>query len=119
MGNKHVNLIKAIKTLVNARQGNDKDEDTYVKRMLSYTESLDLAGGGHVLISPNLINKADAEATAQEENAEFEKLMAVLILLNADSAKYSALNTELKNASHHGLNYYPTMTSRAYELLMR
>mmetsp|Transcript_22006 Transcript_22006/g.28311 ORF Transcript_22006/g.28311 Transcript_22006/m.28311 type:complete len:84 (+) Transcript_22006:569-820(+) len=77
------------------RQGADESDDGYLKRMKANAESLKLAGGRHVMISPNLIIKAGTQATTQEENVELDKFFAALLLSKADPRRYAELNKEL------------------------
>ena len=63
LGNKHVNHIKALRQVVNLKQGSEEDNDSYLKRFCTSVDALKLAGGGHVLTSPDLISKAGTVAT--------------------------------------------------------
>jgi len=119
LGNRHITLIKTLRTLINMRQGADEIDDGYLKRMKANAESLKLAGGRHVMISSNLITKAGTKATTQEENVELDKFLAALFLSNADPRRYAELNKELLHSAQLGNDQYPTMSSAAYELMCR
>ncbi len=92
LGNRHITLIKTLRTLINIHQGDDESDDGYLKRMKANAESLKLAGGRNVMISPNSITKDWTEATTQEENVELDNFLAVLLLSNADPRRYAELN---------------------------
>ena len=119
LGNAHLNLIKALKTMVNMKQGPDESDDNYLKRMNASYDSLVLAGGGHIVESPTLMTVAGSSATAKEKAAEKEKFLAVLLLVNADPSRYSHLNKELVHSSQLGNDNYPKTSSATYELLRR
>ena len=119
MGNKHVNLIKAMKLLLNMRQGQEENEDIYLKRMKANTESLKLAGGKHILTSPDLMTIAGTTATDQETNVEIDKFMGILLLLNSDTQRYSDLQVELAQDAQLGNDNYPQTTASTYELMCR
>ena len=66
LGNKHVNLIKALKAMLELQQGETEGNDNYVRRLKASVEAPNLTGGGHVMISPDLIVKASDPATDEE-----------------------------------------------------
>jgi hypothetical protein len=119
MGNKHVNYIKALRATLNLRQGNDESDEKYLKRMNASVEVLKLAGGGHVLASPDLIDMSGLTPTKQEESIESEKFLGALLLLNANPSRYASLNKELVHSAQLGIDNYPKSSSSTYELLCR
>ena len=119
LGNKHVNLIKALKAMLDLQQGETEGNDNYVRRLKASVEALNLAGGGHIMISPDLIVKATDPATDEEKAKEREKFMAALVIMNSDKKRFDPLKQELINASYVGRNDYPTSTSTAHDLLAR
>jgi hypothetical protein len=80
-------------------------------------ESLKLAGGCHVMASPDLIEMSGLSPTKQEEGIESEKFLGVLLLLNADPSYYASLNKELVHSTQLGIDNYPKTLSSTYELL--
>ena len=119
LGNKHVNYIKALKALLNIKQHNDENDEVYYKRMKANIDSLKLAGGKHVLCSPDLVEKTGTTATAQEEDYEADQFFGILLLTNSDAQRYGILNKELLHAAQFGNNDYPNTSSGAYELMCR
>ena len=119
MGNKYVNLIKAIKLLINMRQGQEESDDVYLKRMKANAESLKLAGGKHIFVSPELITSAGSTVTAKETSTEIDKFLGFLLLLNADQQRYGDLQKELAQDAQLGNDNYPQTTASTYELLCR
>ena len=119
LGNPCLNLIRAMKSLVNMKQGQDESDDDHVKRMNANYEALKLAGGEHVAKSPELMTKAGTTVTKKEEEAEKEKFLAVLLLINSDPNRHSALNKELVHSSQLGNDDYPKTSSATFELMRR
>mmetsp|Transcript_11464 Transcript_11464/g.16625 ORF Transcript_11464/g.16625 Transcript_11464/m.16625 type:complete len:104 (+) Transcript_11464:182-493(+) len=70
MGNRHVNYIKSLRMTLNMKQGSEESNESYLKRLNASVESLKLAGGAHVLTSPDLITTVGTNATKQEEQIE-------------------------------------------------
>ena len=49
--------------MLELQQGETEGNDNYVRRLKASVEALNLAWGGHVMISPDLIVKASDPAT--------------------------------------------------------
>jgi hypothetical protein len=101
------------------RQGQNKSDDSLLKRAKSMVETLYLAGGEHIFYSPQLSNaKYPHNPSDKERKAELNKFCAIHLLTAADPHQYKELNEELINASYVGCDEYPTTPSGAYELLV-
>ena len=119
LGNPHLNLIRAMKSLVNMKQGQDESDDDCAKRMNANYEALKLAGCENVAKSPELLTKSGTTATKKEEEVEKENFLAVLLLVNSDPNWCSALNKELAHSSQLGNDNYPKTSSATFELMHR
>jgi hypothetical protein len=120
MGNPRVIYFNALKAFVNMRQGGNEGDESYLRRCKAAVETLILAGGRHVLSSPQIIDCVDAKNPSKEEvRREEEKFSAIHVLQTSDPVRYNDLNEELKNASYVGRDDYPTTISSAYELMIR
>ena len=62
-----MNLHKALKAVLKLQQGETEGNDNYVRKPKASVEVLDLAGGGHIMIYPHLIVKANDSATYEEK----------------------------------------------------
>jgi hypothetical protein len=120
LGNKHVTYLSALKSFVNMRQGQNESNDSLLKCAKSMVETLSLAGGDHVLYSPQFSDaRSPNYLTEDERKLEIDKFCAVHLLAAADPHRYKDLNEELLNASYVGRDEYPTTPSSAYELLVQ
>ena len=94
--NKHCTLIQALTSFCLTRQGQMESNDSYRKRIDSATLTLSLARGEHILYSPLLIDVVDKnKPTESELTAEENKLKAMLMILNADPARFTNLKESL------------------------
>ena len=64
--NKRAVLHDQLLTFLTMRQGATESNDDYVKRFTSNLQVLELAGGGHILCSPTIMEKAGTTATDDE-----------------------------------------------------
>ena len=118
--NKHLTLLNAIKSFVNMKQGQQESDDSFLKRTKAMVETLKLAGGGHILYSPQLSTALSPHSPSEDEKREeVDRMCAVHLLQAADPHRYRSLNEELLHASYVGRNEYPTTPANAYELLVR
>ena len=120
LGNKRVTYFNALKAFVNMHQANNESDDSVLKRAKSAVETLVLAGGRHVLCSPDIMDTIVLNnPTDQEISIEEEKFRAIHLLQIADSNRYSSLNEDLQNGSFLGRDEYPETTSGTFELMVR
>ena len=68
--NLRVSLYDVVFNYILLKQQSHKSNDGYLTRFKSMVQTLKIAGGEHVLISPVLLRKSIANATAAELNAE-------------------------------------------------
>jgi hypothetical protein len=120
LGNKRVTYFNALKAFVNMHQGNNESDDSVLKRAKSAVETLVLAGGRHVLCSPDIMDTVVLNnPTDQEISIEEERFRAIHLLQIADPQRYSSLNEDLQHGSYLGRDEYPETTSGAFELMVR
>ena len=60
-------IFNALKAFVNMRQGNNESDDSLLKRAKSAVETLVLAGGRHVLCSPDIMDSAVLHIPTDQE----------------------------------------------------
>ena len=78
-----------------------------------------LAGGGHILCSPQILGKCMTSCTTMEIDAENEIFKAMCFILRADENRYGNLLEELRKGVYRGRDKYPNTVSDSYELLLR
>ena len=78
-----------------------------------------LAGGGHILCSPQILGKEMVSCTPMEINTEKERLKAMYFILRAYEIRYGDLLEELRKGLYRDWDEYPTTVPDAYELLLR
>ena len=82
--NLRVSLHTAIMNFMSLRQYSDESNDTYLTRFKSVVETLKLAGGEHILVSPKIMGKELSAASSSEVEDEKQRLMAVYFILRCD-----------------------------------
>lgn len=117
--NLRVSLHDVMFNFILLKQQQHETNDTYLTRFMSMIETLKIAGGEHVLVSPILLEKTIANASAAEIRAEKEKFMAVCFLLRSDETRYKTLLDDLKRSSNLGRDEYPATLTEAFDLLVR
>ena len=78
-----------------------------------------LAGGRHILCSPQILGKDIIFCTPMKKNAEKERFKAMCFILRADKIGYGGILEELRKGLYRGRNEYPITMSDAYELLLQ
>ena len=61
-----------------------ESDDDYLNKFNSRLENIFLAGGGHILCSPQILGKYMASCTTVEIDAEKERFKAMCFILRAD-----------------------------------
>ena len=100
------------------RQGQSESDDDYLNKFNSILENMILAGGGHILCSPQIIGKDMVSCTPIEINTEKERFKAMCFILRADKIRYGDLLEELRKGVYIGRDKYTTTVPDAYELLI-
>ena len=77
-----------------------------------------LAGGGHILCSPQILGKDMASCTTVDIDAEKERFKAMCFILWEDETRYGDLLEKLKKGVYRGRNKYPNTMYDPYELLL-
>ena len=104
--NLRVSLHTAMLNYMLMKQYPNETNDTYLTRFRLMTETLKLAGGGHILVSETLLEKKIEDATPSEIDAEKEKFMAVCFILRSDTDRYGKLLDDLKSSANRGRDEY-------------
>ena len=84
------------------RQGQLESDDDYLNKFNSRLENMILAGGGHIMCSPQILGKDMASCTTVEIDAEKEIFKAVCFILRADENRYGDLLEELRKGVYRG-----------------
>ena len=82
-------------------------------------ETLNIAGGEHILVSQMMLKKEISAATKGDISAEKERFMAVCYILKSDDGRYKKLNDDLKSSANRGRDEYPETLTDAFNLLVR
>ena len=116
--NKHYTFVLALSNFCSLQQGPTESNDSFRKRVDSAALTLGLAGGSHVLCSPDLIVTEDeSNVTAKEIEIEVEKVKAMVMLLKSDPARYGTLHEDLCQSVYRGRDEFPTTVTSVYDLL--
>jgi len=78
------------------RQFSTENYSDYLTRFDARYKNLELASGGHIFCSLQIIGKKMHEVGKDEIEEESERFCAMCFLLCADDARYSELQDELK-----------------------
>jgi len=65
-------------------------------RFNAHLKNMEMAGGEHIMCSPQLLNKPLVEATSEKIEAERRRFKSMCFILCADETRYAKLNDELK-----------------------
>ena len=117
--NPAVKLHEEMLIFMTSRQGQSESDDDYLNKFNSRLENMILAGGGHILCSPQILGKDMVSCTPMEINTEKERLKAMYFISRANKIRYGDLLEELRKGVYRGWDEYPTTVPDAYELLLR
>ena len=117
--NLRVSLHDVMFNFILLKQQQHEANDAYLTRFKSMIETLKIAGGEHVLVSPVLLGQAIEYASKAELNEEKEKFMAVCFMLRSDESRYKTLLEGLKRSANLGRDEYPATLTEAFDLLVR
>ena len=117
--NLRVSLHSVLMNFIVMRQYSDESNDAYLTRFKSIVETLKIAGGEHVLVSPKLMGKTIDMASPSEINAEKEHFLAICFIVRSDEGRYKKLLDDLKSSANRGRDEYPNTLTAAFDLLVR
>ena len=78
-----------------------------------------LAGGRHILCSPQILRKDMVSCTPMEIKTEEERFKAICVNLRTDEIRYCDILEEIKKGVYIGRDKHPTTVPNAYELLLQ
>jgi len=104
---------------LNNKQQQKEENDTHLKCFKSNVETLKIAGGNHMLVSPEMTGKTLTVANTKEVTEELEHFKAMCFILRADDSHYKKLLDDLKNSAYRGRDEYPKTLIAAYDFLVR
>ena len=117
--NLRVSLHDVIINFMLLKQFSNETNEAYHTRFKSMVETLKIAGGEHILISPEMLGKKLGEATSDELREEKEKFMAICFIVRSDAERYKVLLQDLKRSANLGRDEYPKTLTEAFDLLVR
>ena len=89
--NKALTLHGQIIIFLNTNQGQTESDDDYLSRFDSRIENMNLAGGTHVLCTPQIIGKYLSQCNTAEINANKERFKEMSFVLRAYESRYEYL----------------------------
>ena len=114
-----LSLHTALLSFLLLKQYGNESNDAYLTRFKSSCETLILAGGAHIFVSEQMMNKKIADATTKELVEEKEKMKAIFFILRSDESRYKDLLKDLKSSAYRGRDEYPTTLTNGFDLLVR
>ena len=117
--NLRVSLYDVITKFVFLKQFVTETNDAYHTRFKSMIETLKIAGGEHILISPVMLGSELSAASSTQLSTEKEKCMAICFILKSDKERYKDLLQDLKRSANLGRDEYPETLTEAFDLLVR
>ena len=117
--NPALTLHEQMLIFMTTRQGQSESDDDYLRKFNSRLKNMILAGGIHVLWSPQILGKDMISCTPMEINTEKERFKAMCFILRANKIGYSDILEELRRGVYRGKYKYPTTVSDEYKLLLR
>jgi rubrerythrin len=72
-----------------------ESDSGYMKRFEMNIETLIMAGGRHILCSPELMDKEDDELTKEEIETKENKFKAICFIKRSDPNRYKSLLSDL------------------------
>ena len=118
--NKYLTLLRALTSMVNVRQGQNKSNDSFRKRVDSVTLTVSLVAGSKMLYSEDISNAVDPTDPSDEEvEIEEQRLKAMLMIIRSDFGRFGDLQESLLEGMHKGRDEFPTTVVQAYDLLQR
>ena len=117
--NKYCSLVQAMTSFCTISQGPNESNDSFRKRIDSAALTLSLAGGDHMLWSPALIKMKmpDQGPSDKEIESDTDTFKAMVMILRADSNRYSSLQKTLFEGVYKGRDEFPVTVTAAYDLL--
>ena len=100
--NPALKLHEQIIIFMTTGQGQSDSDDDYLKKINSRLENIILAGGGHILCSPQILGKDMVSFTPTEINTEKERFKAMCFILRAEEIRYGDLLEELRKGVYRG-----------------
>ena len=82
--NTALTLHEQVLIFMTTRQGQSDSHNNYLNKFNSRLENMILAGGGHILCSPQILGKDMASCTTEEIDTEKEIFEAMRFILRAD-----------------------------------
>ena len=117
--NPRLTMHEAVATLYKMKQGPDESNDYYLDRFGAAVLTVEMAKGGHIFLSPELVEGSGTALTNEEILCEKEKSKAILLLKNADDKRFGSLAKSLKEGSYLSRDEYPTTVASMYELMTK
>ena len=95
-------MFDALMALVNMKQQQSESNDHYMERFMSNVHTLEMARGGHIFCTHELVRCEDGQDPTDQQYAEEERFKAAIFIRRSDENRYKTLLDGLKNGSHLG-----------------
>ena len=117
--NLRVSLHDVMLNFMLLKQFPNETNKAYHTKFKSMIETLKIAGGEHILVSPVMIGTELSAASGSQIREEKEKYMAICFILRSDEIRYKRLLEDLKRSANLGRDEYPETLTKAFDLLVR
>ena len=81
--------------------------------------TLKIAGGDHIFVSKEMLNKELKDSTADEINEERDHFKATCFIIMSNGSTYKKLLDDLKSSSNRGRDEYPRALTDVFDLLVK
>ena len=97
--NAHQTMYEVLTALLNMRQQQNESNDHYMERFKSNVNTLEMAKGGHIFCSHELVSTDEdaVDPTDHQIVEEEEKFKAAILLRRSDETRYKDLCSSLKD----------------------
>ena len=112
--NLRVSLHDVIINFMLLKQFGNETNEAYHSRFKSMLETLKIAGGEHILISPEMLGMKIDVASNTQLREEKEKFMAICFVLRSDPERYKVLLQDLKRSANLERDEYPKTLTEAF-----
>ena len=117
--NLRVSLHDVMLNFMLLKQFPNETNEAHHTKFKSMIETLKIAGGEHLLVSPSMLGAELSTATDLQIRQEKEKYMAICFILRSDELRHKRLLEDLKRSANLGRDEYPETLTDAFDLLVR
>ena len=116
--NNSSSLYHCINIFINLRQGENEPKDNFKLRWDNVYETMELAGGGNITRSNQLVKVAGDQASSKEKKVQVDKMKEMCLLLSANQKRYSFLLKQLRDGENVSRDEYPVTNTLSLDILI-